>query len=287
MATFTNQAALSYSGNTVLSNIVVGEFLETFSATKNVSGTGYTEGEDLTYVIALRNAGGTALTGLTVTDTLGAYTPVGGTTAVTPLTYVPGSVLVYVDGVLQAAPATVTAGPPLVIDTITVPAGGDTVIVYRATPNQFAPLAPASSITNTASITGASGIGPVIVTDTVSVTDAADLAINKRVEPTPVEENGTLTYTFIITNTGNTGTTAGDSVVLTDVLNPILTNLTVTYDGTLWTEGVQYTYDQGTGTLTTTAGAINVGPATYTQNPATGVITTTPGTTTLIVSGTI
>ncbi len=287
MATFTNQASLSYSGNTVLSNIVVGEFLETFSATKNASGTGYTQGDDLTYVIALRNAGGTALTGLTVTDTLGAYTPVGGTTAVTPLTYVANSVLVYVDGVLQAAPATVTAGPPLVIDNITVAAGGDTVIVYRATPNQFAPLAPASSITNTASVTGVSGIGPVTATDTVSVVDAANLSIDKRVEPTPVEENGTLTYTFTITNTGNTGTDAGDNVVLTDVLNPILSNLTVTYDGTLWTEGVQYTYDQGTGTLTTTAGAINVGPAAYTQNPTTGVITTTPGTTTLVVSGTV
>ncbi len=285
MPTFTNQASLTYNGTTVLSNVVVGEFLETLTVTKTVSGNGYTGTEALTYVISLRNAGSTALNDLTVTDNLGGYTTTDGV-AVTPLTYVDGSVLVFEDGVLQGAP-TVTAGPPLVLTGIDIPAGGETLLVYRATPNTFAPLAPDATITNTATVTGAAGATPVSASETVGVINEARLAIEKRVEPTPVEENGTLTYTFIITNSGNTAADAADNVALSDTLNPILTDLVATYNGTTWTEGTEYTYSETTGVFATTPGAIIVPAATYTQDAVTGAITTTPGSVTLVISGTV
>ena len=64
-----------------------------------------------------------------MTDNLGGY-DFNGTT-VYPLTYEAGSVALFTNGVPQAAP-TVVAGPPLVFSNITVPAGGDVVIVYQA-----------------------------------------------------------------------------------------------------------------------------------------------------------
>lgn len=38
-----------------------------------------------------------------------------------------------------------------------------------------------------------------------------------------------------------------DLIVITDQFNPILSDLTVTFNGTAWAEGTQYTYDQTTG----------------------------------------
>ena len=285
MATFTNQATLTYNGTSVLSNVVVGECLEPLTLTKTASGSRYTRGEALTYVLALRNTGNTALNGLRVTDDLGAYTTTGGV-RVTPLTYVDGSVLVFEDGVLQPAP-TITAGQTLVFDGISVPANGETIIVYRATPNVYAPLGPGAVITNTATVCGAAGVTPVSASETVTAISEAQLRIEKRIEPTRVEENGTLTYTFIITNYGNTPATAEDSVVLTDVFDPILHGLTATYEGTRWTEGTEYTYDEVSGTFTSTAGAITVPAATYTQDPATGTVTVIPGSVTLVITGTV
>ena len=91
----------------------------------------------------------------------------------------------------------------------------------------------------------------------------------------------------MIENTGNTAVEATANAVVTDVFDPILTNITVTLDGTPWTAQTNYTYDQTTGNFATLPGQITVPAATYTQNPETGVWTTVPGTVTLVVSGTI
>ena len=95
MATITNQAALSYNGVTTLSNIAVGELVEVLTATKTAADTTYTAGGVKTFVISLVNSSAAALTGLTVTDTLGSYTFSGNT--LYPLTYVTGSLLYYVN----------------------------------------------------------------------------------------------------------------------------------------------------------------------------------------------
>ena len=63
--------------------------------------------------------------------------------------------------------------------------------------------------------------------------------------------------------------------------------MTVTFNGAVWTEGVQYNYNEATGLFTTVPGQILVPAATYVQNPVTGVYTATPGIATLIVTGTI
>ena len=95
-----------------------------------------------------------------------------------------------------------------------------------------------------------------------------------------------MTYTFTIRNYGNTALVATDDVILTDVFDPILQNITVTFEGTLWTQGVNYNYNQTTGVFATLPGQIAVPAATYTQNPD-GTWSATPGVVTLTVTGTI
>ena len=284
MATITNQAALSYNGVTTLSNIAVGELVEVLTATKTAADTTYTAGGVKTFVISLVNSSAAALTGLTVTDTLGSYTFSGNT--LYPLTYVTGSLLYYVNGALQATP-TVTATAPLTVTGVTVPAGGSAMLIYTARVNEYAPLGVEDSITNTATITGGGLASSVTATETINASPAPQLAISKSISPTMVAENGTLTYTLTLQNRGNTAADAGDELVITDTFDPILKNLTVRFNGTLWTQGVHYTYDEPTGTFATVVGALTVPAATFTQDAATGVFTVDPGTSELTITGSL
>ena len=106
MATFYNQATLSYGNNVTTSNVTVGELISGLSVTKTAASANYGLGDGITYVVSLVNATGSDIVGLNLTDNLGVYTL--GATSVIPLTYVDGSVLYYQNGVLQPAP-TVTA----------------------------------------------------------------------------------------------------------------------------------------------------------------------------------
>ena len=148
MAIFSNQATLTYNGSTTNSNIVYGELLEVLTATKTAVEGSYVPGQQLTYVVTLRNTGTTALTGLTVTDDLGGYP--FGTGTVYPLTYVADSAQVFVNGAPQASPA-VAVGPPLVISGITVspPAGTVIPLITRGGPSATAGEAWGAPLTNT------------------------------------------------------------------------------------------------------------------------------------------
>ena len=284
MAVFYNQATLSYGNNVTNSNIVTGELLEVLSVTKTSLGNEYSAENDVVYVVSIVNSGATALTGVTVTDDLGTF-PFGAGT-LTPLDYVNGSVVLYVDGVLQPTPA-VTAGPPLVISGLTVPAGGTALLLYRALPNSFAPLAVGSTITNTATVTGGGLSTSLTASHTITANEAPRLTISKSMCPTTVVENGLLTYTFVIENLGNIAAAATDNLTVTDTFSPILSGLSVTLDGVALAEPADYTYNTATGEFATVPGRITVPAATYTTDPVTGVVTVTPGVAVLRVSGTV
>ena len=283
MATFTNQATLRYNGNVVNSNITTGELVEVLSATKTAVINTYTQGSEITYVIQIVNSGAIAFTGLTITDNLGEY-PFGAGTLV-PLDYVDGSIRYYINGVLQAAPA-VAAGPPLVISGLNVPANGVTTVIYVASANQYAPLDLESVVTNTAIISGG-GVTEITVTETVTPEGGANLTIAKSICPTTITENGQITYTFVIQNTGNTPAIVADNVAITDTFNPILTGLTVTFNDVLWTEGVNYTYSEATGEFATIPGQITIPAAVYAQDSVTGEWIVEPGVGVLTVTGTV
>ena len=283
MALFSNQATLTYNGNTTNSNVVYGEILEALTVAKTAVESAYTQGDVITYAVSLRNTGG-ALTALTVTDDLGAYTI--GTGSAVPLTYVDGSAVFFVDGAQVATPA-VSAGPPLVFTGVTLPAGASAVLIYQATVNQFASPEVGGVITNTVTVTGGGLATPVTASETTPVATVPNLAIFKSITPNTVIDNDTITYTFLIQNTGNEAVTATDDATITDTFNPILNAITVTYNGTVWTEGVEYTYDETTGVFATLPGQLAIPAATYTQDPVSGAYTVTPGVSTLSVSGTV
>lgn len=283
MATFTNQATLSYNNTITTSNTTTGELLEVLSVTKTALSGTYTPRDNAVYVISLVNSGSSALTGLTVSDDLGAYA--FNTTTLTPMEYVTGSLRAFQNGALQTAP-TVTAGPPLTISGVSVPAGGNTVLIYETRLNQYAPADTESSIVNTVTVTGDALASALTAEATINAAVAPYLTISKSLSPLTVAENGRVTYTFLIQNTGNTAVTAADSAAITDTFTPALRDLTVSFNGTAWTAGTDYTYDTTTGLFTTVAGRIVVPAATFAQN-ADGAWVTTPGTATLTVSGTI
>ena len=287
MATFYNQATLSYRNNTVNSNTVSGELVAVLSTTKNSLQSVYNADDTITYVINITNAGTTAFSGLTVTDNLGSYTT-QTTPALTlvPLTYVDGTLQYYVNGVLQTTPV-VTSENPLTITGISVPAGGNAAIIYNATVNSYAPLASDSTIVNTVNITGSGVSTDLTAQNTITVSATPRLAIYKSISPSVVSENGTITYTFNILNYGNTEATALDNIIVTDTFNPILSNISVNYNNTVWAPTTNYTYVATSGLFETVAGQITVPAATFTQDATTGEYTITPGVSTLTVTGTV
>ena len=286
MAQITNQANLSFRygnamGNAV-SNIATATLLDPLSAEKTSVDETYRAADRITYVLSVQNNGNATVTGINLVDDLGTFTLANGTT-VTPLTYGDAAAL-YING---AYVSPITATETLNSVTFTIPSlapGANALIVYQALINEYAPLTTGSSIVNTVTVTAPSVGTPITDTNTVTAEDYADITIQKEMSPDPVSDGDRLTYTFMITNTGNTPATG---VVLTDAFNPAPSNITVTVDGQP-VETTDYTYENGLLTLPTgTSYEMTVPAATVTENPETGEITVIPGTLLITVEGTL
>lgn len=284
MAIFSNQATLTYNGISTNSNVAYGEILDALAVFKTSVEGSYSPNSIVTYVVTLRNTSNTAISSVTLTDDLGGY-EFNGTT-VYPLTFREGSATLIVDGVLQLDP-TVEVGPPIVFTGINVPANGNAVLLYQARVNSFADFNPSGSIVNTVTASGVGITTPVSASTTIVPVSEAVLSITKSITPAQIVDNERVTYTFVIQNTGNQEVVATDDAVISDLFDPILTDLVVTYNGTVWTEGNQYNYDEASGLFVTNPGQITVPAANYTQDPVTGEYSQTPGVATLVVTGTI
>lgn len=287
MASFTNQASLTYNGTTINSNIVRGERVQTLRAEKTALGERYRTDEIVTYVVNLRNTGAAALTGLTLTDDLGTYTPaLAPQTPVTPLDYVADSLRLFVDGAAQPAPTVTQEAGVLRVTGLNLPAGGVATLAYETRVNEFADPGVEGTIENTVTVTGGGLTEAVTATETVAAEAAARLSITKALSPAQVGANGTVTYTLRVENTGNLPADAAAGIVITDTFDPILRGLVVEYEGAVW-PAANYTYNETTGVFTTTPGAVTIPAATYTRDPATAAWTLTPGIATLTLTGTI
>ena len=283
MAIIRNRATLTYNGSTVTSNEATGEIAEPLTATKSAFPETYETGDNVTYAVNLVNSGEADLTGISVTDDLGAYS-VGGAT-VYPLSYVDGSAKVFVGGEIPQDPVSVDTTNGLVISGFTVPAGGSAAVVYTAQVTGYAPLGTGGAVTNTATADGA-GIQPVEASATITNSPEPRLTIAKSIDPPTVRASGTVTYTLTVRNYGGTEAGAADSVVISDTLDPILSNLTASLGGTPMTPAADYTYDVTTGVFETVAGAVTVPAATFTQSGS-GEWIVIPGETVLTISGNV
>ena len=283
MAIFTNRATLSYNGNTVNSNTVTGNLIDVLAVTKTAVGGSYSANDTVTYIVSITNSGAVPFTGVTVADNLGEYTFEGAT--LTPLDYTEGSVVYFQNGILQTPPSVISENP-LTFAGITVPAGGNVILVYETTTNNFAPLDEQSTIVNEVTVNATGLSTPIVAEETVTVTTEPQLSITKALSPTDVTENSEITYTFTLQNTGNTAADATDDVVITDTFDPILSDISVTVNG-VTLPPASYTYNETTGEFSTLPGVITVPAATYEQDPETGNIIVTPGVTTITVTGTI
>ena len=279
MAIFTNQAMLSYTGGSILSNIVTGEIAEAVTVVKTAVSASYTPGGRAAYAVSIANDGTQPVTGVTLIDDLGAYEFDGAT--VFPLAYAAGSLRYFVDGVLQTAPA-VTAGPPLSVSGITVPPGSSAMLIYEAQVTRFAPLGAGAEITNTVPVDGSCIVAPLTASASISMEMAPQLSISKSVSPELITGCTEIRYTFVIQNAGGEAGGA-ENVSVADVFDPVLTGLIVTLNDAPF---AAYTYDESTGVFTTAAGAITVPGATYSQN-SDGSWMTTPGIAVLELSGTL
>lgn len=280
MAKFINQATLELNGATIRSNVVEGEITPTLAVEKYALQDTYRKDDKVTYVVSLVNNALTELTGMTLTDDLGAAAE--GGVAYIPLDYVPDSLLILRDGV-PYEDYTQTGGG-VEINGLSLPAGSNMVIAYEANVNEFAPLEAGGAITNTVTLSGGSLSMPVTASKTITVDNSPALTIEKSLFPAQVMEDGVLTYTFTIRNYG-AEVTADSGLAFRDAFNPKLVDPTVQQDGTD-VPADQYGYDADD-VFFINAGYLTVPAAVVSRDPASGREVVIPGETVITVSGTI
>jgi len=194
----TNQASVSSAvsdpvpANNTASAATTVDPVADLSITKSDSPDPVSSGQELTYTIAVNNAGPSSAAGAVVTDTL----PSGVTfTSATPT-----------QGSCSQSAGTVTC--PLG----TIASGGSAGVTIKVTPSS------GSSITNQATVS-ATTADPVLVNNSASATTTvdpvADLSLTKGDSPDPVLSGHQLTYNLTV---GNGGPASAPSVSLSDTL---------------------------------------------------------------------
>ncbi len=286
MATqITNRAQLTFQYGTltgsVFSNVATTTLQGPLTIEKTSLGEQYNGQSDITYILSLSNTTCRPITDIVINDDLGSYTVAGTSNLVTPLDYI-GPAALYINGTFVNY-----LQPRIGQNSITFNVGNlgeddNAIIIYKTRVNEYAPLVPASSITNTAVVTADGIAESSSASNTVNIGSYADVSIVKTMTPDPVQSGETLTYNFSLYNYGNTPAT---NVVLTDVLSPAPVITSVSVNGNALSPS-EYSYIGGTLTLPTGTNTLTIPAATFTQN-ANGVITTVPGLVTVTVVGTI
>ncbi|MBQ9988334.1 MAG: DUF11 domain-containing protein [Clostridia bacterium] len=280
--TITNQATLNFEYNgqqgQAVSNIATATLTEPLTVSKNSVEQAYRAGDTLTFAVNFINSGTAALNNVTVTDDLGA-----GTAAAAPFTFV-SPALLFIDGVYNGpiTPTQTESGLSFTIPTLA--AGSNAQILYTVDTNEYTPLSGGSQIINTVTVTADGLATPVTDSNTVTVDEYANVVITKNMAPANVVDGSTITYTFTISNYGNTEAT---NIVLSDAFTPAPMPISVQVDGVL-IPATEYSYVDGV--LTLPEGGtytLSLPPATITQDAETGAVTITPSSTVITVTGTL
>lgn len=297
MATsFQNIANVSYNygdGNTytVQSNAITGEIVDSLSLLKMSINPSYCLSESMTYVITVKNSGDTAYNNLIVTDNLGSYT--FNSRTVTPLDFTSGtSYLSLNDGDLTPiTPGEITANS--ISFTIPVLDAGSTAKLFFATRvNEKARLQTGSTIVNISSLiqggenANVDAFEEVTASTTATVSKCPRLEISKYMTPESLVAGGPVTYTFTVSNYGNT---KASNIQISDQF-PVEAAPSsidsITVNGVSYTD---YTYADGVLSIPGAGSSqpLSLPAATYTQDPSTGTVTAHASIMTVVVKGTV
>lgn len=268
-----NQANITYQYNSstgnATSNIVETTVLDLYGITANKTALQQTfkPGENITYITTIENSGSANLYNVTLQDDLGNNN----------LTILNNSIYIYKNEELQTIEP---SGTFIEIPGILTP-GEQVLVIYIATVNNDIDST-IDEITNTQMITARGGgvTGPLITvtpnpTATITRANYAQLTIIKTTDKETIMSGDNLTYTFTITNTGNTEAT---NVILTDYLPEgfVINSIISETNGTITTYNpTDYTFDPTTRLLTlpnNTGNRITV-PAATMENPGTTTVT--------------
>lgn len=281
MAAIHNKALQTDNFNTESSK-AVSEKGSDISFTKISLNTSYSIGDTITYLLSVINSGSVIFNDVSITDNLGAY--YFGTKKLHPLSYVDSSAVLCVNGKSEPINVKCTKAN-LVFSGFSLPANSGAIISYRTKANFFAPLKEKSTIKNKATLEATKLPSPVTATATIPVLLRPILFTAKTLSYESSTENRQLTRTITLFNIGSKDVREG--VFVNDTLNPTPSDIRVTCNGTLWTAGINYTFDKATGIFTTLEGQLTVPKATFTQNATTGKWTVTPGSTKIRITSTV
>lgn len=229
------------------SNVASTSLLSQFqlTATKTAGITTYRPGENIPFIVQLKNSGTSPLYAVTLKDDLGSGN----------LSFVEGSAYVLRNNVLTAVTPTVSGGSLSVEVADDLSAGGELTVLYTARVNENLSEG-VEDIQNTATFTAQGVRGGSLISDTPTVDatitreDYASIEMTKSVSSDQVTAGVPFDYVITLENTGNTEATG---VVITDVLPEDFTinSITSVSGGTTTTFTTSdYTLDDDTNTLT-------------------------------------
>lgn len=296
-ASFQNIANVSYNygdGNTYTarSNAVTGEIVDSLSLQKMVVNPNYYLSESMTYVITVKNSSDTAYNNLIVTDNLGSYTYNSRT--VTPLDFIPDTSYIS----LNEADFTSINASQITDNSIsftipTLAAGATAKILFTARANEKARLESGSTIINTSSLSQGgenadanAAVENITASVAATVSDRPRLEIAKCMSPEAIVAGGPVTYTFTVSNYGNT---EASNIQISDQFPAEAAPSSidsVTVNGASYTD---YTYDGGVLSMpgTDSSQTLSLPAASYTQDTTTGEVTATPSVMTIVVIGVV
>ncbi|MBO5914408.1 MAG: DUF11 domain-containing protein [Clostridia bacterium] len=289
MATIiTNRATVNYSygrsSAVTVSNTASTVLNGTVEISKFALSNAYRAGGDITYIITVTNSGNSALGDITVADDLGSIE--FGNGRLKTLDYI-GPAQLYTGGMYVSALTPITTVDGISFNIGNLPIGETATIIYVARANQNASSALGESITNTATARRFCDCPcdfPSSASATVYAEAYGDLRVIKSVCPNPVVCGEQINYIIDLYNYGNT---VVGNVVLSDVFDPLLTDLTVSIDGNV-IPASQYNYVNGTLTLPNRSGSeITVPAASFTRNEQSGAVNINPGHIQITLSGNI
>ncbi len=289
MATIiTNRATVNYNSGTAtavaFSNTTSTVLNGSLSINKSSLSESYRIGQELTYIITVSNNRSQIAQNVTVIDDLGTVTE--DQNDITPLSYI-GTAQLFINGIFVSDLDALVGSDSVIFEIESIPAGGTAQIIYRARVNEFACFTVGAAITNTACaefVCNCPCEETVCDSFTIPVEEYADLRVTKSVCPNPVTCGERLNYVIDISNYGNID---ADEVVITDVFNPALEDITVTLNGEILAEN-RFRYVGGVLTISRATGSdITVPASVCSRDEETCEINIIPGKATVSVSGRI